>query len=140
MTTHTARPASSRVPVVPALRASQVLSILTVLVILSLGVTGGQLVGSGGNVIDIHGATAIVLHVVAGLAAIALFAYRASGANRSTWPAVLMALVFAYSFYQAWLGSHGPISLHVPGALFLTGASAVVAAWTFLHDRGTSAR
>jgi len=138
MTTHTARPTTGRVPAVPALRAAQALSVLTVLVILSLGVTGGQLVGRGGDVEEVHGITAIVLHVVAGLAALALVAYRVSGASRAVWPAVLMVAVFAYSFYQAWLGSHGSIAVHVPGALFLTAASAVVAGWTFLHRRGTS--
>jgi len=133
-TSHTT-PASSRVPAGASLRAAQVTTVLTLVVILSMGVTGGQLVDRGEGALDLHALSAIVLHVISALAALSLIAYRVSGASRAWWPPVLGVVVFAYSFYQAWLGSHGPIAIHVPGALALTGAAAWLAAWTFLHGR-----
>ncbi len=39
--------------------------------------------------------------------------------------------VFALTFLQAWLGSHGGIAVHIPLAMVLTVGSVWLAAWSF---------
>ena len=76
-----------------------------------------------------HATGAIVLHVLSGLTMIvAVLVWRGGAA---LWPAVLALVVFALTFVQAYLGSNGPISVHVPGAMVLTVGAVVVAAWSF---------
>jgi hypothetical protein len=127
---HTATGRRTAAPaVVTALR---VLSVLTVVVIVWQFVTAGSLVGggSGGEAAEgAHGAGAIVLHVVSGLTMVAAALVWRGGA--ALWPLVVAALVFALSFLQAYLGSYGPISVHVPGAMVLTVGAVLVAAWSF---------
>ena len=122
---HTVTGRRTATPVVTALR---VLSVLTVLVLLWQFVTAGPLV-EGSQAADVHGTGAIVLHVVSGLTMIAAALVRRGGA--ALWPLVVAALVFALSFAQAYLGSDGPISVHVPGAMVLTVGAVLVAAWSF---------
>lgn len=41
---------------------------------------------------------------------------------------ILAALVFALSFVQAYVGSHGQLAVHIPGAMILTLGSVLVSA------------
>ena len=130
---HTATGRRAAVPaVVTALR---VLSVLTVLVLLWQFVTAGPLV-EGSQAADVHATGAIVLHVVSGLTMVAAALVWRAGAT--LWPLVVAALVFALSFLQAYLGSYGPISAHVPVAMILTIGAVLVAAWSF--TRGVRGR
>ena len=47
------------------------------------------------------------------------------------WPIVLAGVVFVLCFVQAYVGSYGPLLVHVPGAMVLTLGSVLVAAWSF---------
>ena len=127
---HTATGRRTAAPaVVTALR---VLSVLTVVVIVWQFVTAGPLV-EGSQAADAHGTGAIVLHVVSGLTTVAAALAWRGGAALSL--LVVAALVFALSFLQAYLGSNGPISVHVPGAMVLTVGAVLVAAWSFAGVR-----
>ncbi|WP_433784028.1 hypothetical protein ACQPX6_28060 [Actinomycetospora sp. CA-101289] len=127
---HTATGRRTAAPaVVTALR---VLSVLTVVAIVWQFVTAGSLVagGPGGESAEgLHAAGAIVLHVVSGLSMVAAALVWRGGA--ALWPLIVAALVFVLSFLQAYLGSHGPINVHVPGAMVLTVGAVLVAAWSF---------
>lgn len=123
---HTATGRRAAAPaVVTALR---VLSVLTVVAIVWQFVTAGSLV-EGSQAAEAHGTGAIVLHVVSGLTMVAAALVWRAGA--ALWPMVVAALVFVLSFLQAYLGSYGPISVHVPGAMVLTVGAVLVAAWSF---------
>ena len=126
--THTATGRQTAAPAVTALR---VLSVLTVLVLLWQFVTAGGFVGQrdAESIEALHATGAIALHVVSGLAMIAAALVWRSGSV--VWPTVVAALVFVLSFVQAYVGSHGPILVHVPGAMILTVGAVVLAAWSF---------
>jgi hypothetical protein len=117
------------------LRALQVLSGLSVLSVLFQFVTAGQLLGSGGGSVAVHGAGAIALHVVTGLTTVVAFllARRDRAFLR---PALVAAVVFVATFVQAALGSAGNLALHVPGAMVVT----VGAVWVFVDALRGGAR
>jgi hypothetical protein len=121
-----------------ALTALRVLSVLTVVVLLWQFVTAGGFVGQRGaeGAVSAHATGAIVLHVLSGLTMIAAALVWRGGA--AVWPMIVAALVFALSFLQAYVGSHGPLLVHIPGAMVLTVGSVLVAAWSF--TRGATAR
>ena len=126
---HTAKRRTSAAPAV--LTALRVTASLTVLALLFQFVTAGGFVGRpGGEAAEgAHATGAIVLHVVSGLTVlVAAVLWRAGAA---LWPTVLAAVVFVLTFVQAYVGSHGPLSVHVPGAMVLTIGAVVVAAWSF---------
>lgn len=126
---HTAPGRTTAAPaVLTALRAT---ASLTVLALLFQFVTAGGFVGQpGGEAAEgLHATGAIVLHVVAGLTVIAAAVLWRAGA--ALWPTVLAAVVFALTFVQAYVGSHGPLSVHIPGAMVLTIGAVAVAAWSF---------
>ncbi|PVZ09958.1 hypothetical protein [Actinomycetospora cinnamomea] len=135
--THTATRRPTAAPaVVTALR---VLSVLTVVALLFQFLTAGGLVGQsgGGGALAAHATGAIVLHVLSGLTMVAAaLAWRGGAA---LWPLVVAALVFALSFLQAYVGSYGPLLVHIPGAMVLTVGSVLVAAWSFTRG-ATGAR
>ncbi|MCD2195690.1 hypothetical protein LQ327_20170 [Actinomycetospora endophytica] len=114
-----------------ALRAVQVLAVLSVLNLVCQYVTAGQLLPRPGHsALNLHSTGAIVLHVVTGLLTLAAIAYgRAHGGP--WWPAVLAAVVFVLSFVQAYYGDHGVLAVHVPGALVLTLGIVWITAWSF---------
>ncbi|MFC5137309.1 hypothetical protein ACFPK1_03645 [Actinomycetospora rhizophila] len=126
---HTAPGRTTAAPAV--LTGLRVAASLTVLALLFQFVTAGGFVGQpGGEAAEgLHATGAIVLHVVAGLTVIAAAVLWRAGA--ALWPTVLAAVVFALTFVQAYVGSHGPLSVHIPGAMVLTIGAVVVAAWSF---------
>ena len=99
-------------------RAFQVLAGLAVVNVLYQFVTAGQLFPNGGPA-EAHGAGAIVLHVLSGLAAVtAVLLWRQQRLGvRAT---VLAVVVFAYTFLQAYWGGYSSLWIHVPGAMLLT--------------------
>ena len=100
------------------LRGLQVLAALAVLNVLYQFVTAGQLI-SGNAPVDAHGIGAIGLHVLSGLTALtAVLLWRRGQVTRGL--AVLAVVVFLFTFLQAYLGSHGSLTVHVPGAMLLT--------------------
>ena len=120
--------ATGRATTPALLTALRVVASLTVLALLWQFVTAGPLV-EGSQSADTHATGAIVLHVLSGLTLIvAVLVWRGGAA---LWPAVLALVVFVLTFVQAYLGSNGPISVHVPGAMVLTVGAVVVAAWSF---------
>jgi hypothetical protein len=127
--THTAAGRTTVAPVVVA--ALRVLSVLTVVALLFQFLTAGGFVGRSGaeGAEAAHGTGAIVLHVVSGLTVLAAALVWRGGA--ALWPLVVATLVFALSFLQAYVGSYGPLVVHVPGAMVLTVGAVLVAAWSF---------
>jgi hypothetical protein len=120
--------ATGRATTPALLTALRVVATLTVLALLWQFVTAGPLV-EGSQAADTHATGAIVLHVLSGLTVIVAALVWRGGA--ALWPAVLALVVFALTFVQAYLGSNGPIAVHVPGAMILTVGAVVVAAWSF---------
>lgn len=119
-------------------RTLTVLQVLAVLSLLSLAfqfVTAGELVSHPNASPDIHGAGAIILHIITGLTTVAA-AVHWRKRRTSLWPTAIAALVFVLSFVQAAIGDSGAMWAHVPGALVLTVGAVWVAAWSF----GRSAR
>jgi hypothetical protein len=100
-------------------------------------VTAGVLISRPGASADIHGGGAIVLHVLAGLTAVAAVVHWRKR-HTGRWPSVIAALVFLFSFVQAAIGDSGVMWLHVPGALVLTVGAVWLTAWSF--GRGTNAQ
>ncbi|MEJ2863152.1 hypothetical protein [Actinomycetospora flava] len=126
---HTATGRAGAAPAV--LTALRVTATLTVLALLWQFLTAGGFVEQrGGEAAEgLHATGAIVLHVVAGLTVVAAAVLWRAGA--ALWPTVLAAVVFVLTFVQAYVGSHGPLSVHIPGAMVLTIGAVVVAAWSF---------
>lgn len=119
--TTVAAPTSTLLPV-------QATALLSMLVLLWQFLSAGQMV-AGEHAHEGHAAGAIILHVATGLLLVATVLY-----GRRTavwWPTALAATVFVLTFVQAWLGSHGPISVHVPLALLITAGVVWLTAWSF---------
>lgn len=124
--------ATGRATAAPAiLMALRATAVLTVLVLLWQFVTAGGFVGRpGGETAEgLHATGAIVLHVVSGLTMIAAAVLWRGGA--ALWPTIVAAVVFVLTFVQAYVGSNGPLSVHIPGAMILTLGAVLVAAWSF---------
>jgi hypothetical protein len=122
-------PSSSPSVPVTALRALAVAS----LVVLAWQFVTAAGLFSGGDV-GPHGTGAIVLHVVTGLAAAAAAWVRLTRGG-PWWPTVLAAVVFGFTFVQAWFGEFSGLLVHVPGAMALTAGTAWLTAWSFLRLR-----
>jgi hypothetical protein len=116
-------------PVRSTLRPAQALASLTILSELVQFVTAGQLFPSGGPE-RIHAGGAIVLHVMSGLAAVAVFLHRRA-VGGSWWPTVMAVVVFGLTFVQAATGGRDHLAVHVPGAMIVTVGSAWLATWLF---------
>jgi hypothetical protein len=128
---------SHRVPgTVPGVqRAFQAFAALTVLAIVYQGVTAGQLVSGNESALAQHATGAIVTHVLSGLSMImAALVWRAT--RGSVVPVVLAAVVFLVTFAQAYFGSHGPMTVHVPLALIVLGG----AVWVLASSLSAPAR
>lgn len=113
----------------PFLITARVFAVATVLVIVGLFGTAGALVQAG-ELKEVHGAAAIVLHVVSGglMVALAGLAYsRQSG----WWAAVVAGVVFVYSFVQAALGEGTTLAIHVPGSLLIVAGTIWLTGWLF---------
>lgn len=108
----------------------QVTAVLTLLVLAFQFVTAGALVSHPGASPDIHGAGAIVLHLITALTTVAA-ALHWRKRHTPAWPTVVAALVFVFSFVQAAIGDIGVMWLHVPGALVLTVGAVWLTAWSF---------
>ena len=121
-----------------ALRAVQVLAVLSLLNLVCQYVTAGQLLPRPGHTaLGIHATGAVVLHVVTALLTIAALFY--GRVHRGPWwPAVLAAVVFVLSIVQAYFGDHGVLAVHVPGALVLTVGIVWLTAWSFTRTVGRS--
>ncbi|MEJ8280038.1 hypothetical protein [Pseudonocardia spirodelae] len=126
---HAAPPAPATSP--PAL-ALRVLATASVVVLAWQFVTAAGLF-SGGDA-GPHGTGAIVLHVVAGLTAVAAVWLRAT-AGGPWWPTVVAVAVFAFTFVQAWFGEIPGLVVHLPGAMALVAGSTWLATWSFLRAR-----
>lgn len=115
-------------------RAFQILAGLAVVNVLVQFLTAGQLFPNGGPV-QAHGAGAIVLHVVSGLAAVAavlLWRQQQLGVRAM----VLAVVVFGFTFLQAYWGGYSSLWIHVPGAMILT----LGVAWVFFTSLRAGAR
>ncbi|GAB2570559.1 hypothetical protein [Microlunatus antarcticus] len=119
MSTTADAPARAGAPAASGLvRAFQVFAALSVVNVLVQFISAGQLFPNGGPE-EVHAAGAIVLHVLSGLAAIAaVLLWRQGRVSIAT--AALAAIVFAYTFLQAYWGGYSSLWIHVPGAMLLT--------------------
>ncbi|MBB2991120.1 peptidoglycan/LPS O-acetylase OafA/YrhL [Mycolicibacterium iranicum] len=113
----------------PFLLTSRIFALLTVAVVVVLFGTAGALVQAG-DLENVHGTAAIVLHVATGglMVALAGLAYTR---RRGWWSAVLAFVVFAFTFIQASLGEGATLNLHVPGSLVIVAATIWLTAWLF---------
>ena len=114
--TQTAAPTATARPTL--LRVLQIFAGLAVLNVLFQFITAGQLFRDNAPT-EAHGAGAIVLHVVSGIAAIAAVLLWRQGVIRLSL-AVLAAAVFVYTFIQAAIGGYNSLGVHIPGAMLLT--------------------
>jgi hypothetical protein len=138
MTFTPTRPGTARAPAPVALWTLRVSAALTVITLLALFGTAGTLVAprSDGELEDLHGTAAILLHVVTGVATVAAVAVRLQARRTvSWWPSVLAAVVCATTFVQAALGSGSTLAAHVVGALVVTVGAVWLMAWSFLTGR-----
>jgi hypothetical protein len=111
------------------LNVARVFAVLNVAVVIVLFLTAGKLIQEG-LLLDVHGYAAIALHVSSGVLTLALLAF-AWRTKRGWWAAGLAAVLFAYSFLQAYLGKGFTLYLHIPGALLVAALSIWVTAWLF---------
>ncbi|WP_017573515.1 hypothetical protein [Nocardiopsis halotolerans] len=114
--------------------AVRVAVVLHLAALLWEGATAGQLVTFNTDALPLHYYGAFGVHVMAGLQVVAAAWYwqgsgRVGGAPRLLLAASLLA--FALGFLQAALGTYGPLQVHVPLALALTGVAvwSAVLAW-----------
>lgn len=118
------------------LLAARCFAALTLAVVAALFVTAGELVQAG-NLLEVHGAAAIALHVTTGLLTLTLAALARQ--RSQGWGAAAVALaLFAYSFLQAYLGEGPTLALHVPGALLVAMASGWLVFWLFARQRSAA--
>jgi hypothetical protein len=114
-----------------ALRVTAVLSAVELIV---QGATAGQILSGSEAAGYLHGAGAIVFHVLTGLMTIsAALLWRAE--RGSVWPSVISLLVFLVGLLQAYLGDIGVLAVHVPLAIALTIATIWVLTWSFVSGR-----
>jgi hypothetical protein len=111
----------------PFLITSRFFALATVAVVIVLFGTAGALVQAG-ELKNIHGAAAIVLHVVTGGLMVAL-AGLAYSRQRGWWAAVVAGVIFAFSFVQAALGEGATLGLHVPGSLVIVSGTIWLTVW-----------
>ena len=113
---------------VSTLRPVQAAAVLSVLVLFWQFFSAGRVL-VGEDALGGHGAGAIALHLTS---ALLLGATVLHGRRTGLWwPAALAAAVFVLTFVQAWLGSHGGITKHVPLALVITVGKVWLPAWAF---------
>ena len=117
----------------PFLLASRVFAVATSAVIVMSFGTAGVLVQTG-ELKDIHGAAAIVLHVVSGGLFVAL-AGLAYTRRRDWWATALAGLVFVYTFIQAALGESATLGVHIAGSLVIVFGTIFVTSWLFSPGR-----
>ena len=110
------------------IRPVQAAAALSLLVLSWQFLSAGRLM-AGEDALGSHGAGAIALHAATGLLLLATGVH--ARRTRVWWPAVLAAAVFVLTFAQAWLGSHGGITVHIPLAMVLTVGTVWLAAWAF---------
>ncbi|GAB3521771.1 hypothetical protein [Arthrobacter monumenti] len=117
-------------PATATLRALQVTAVVSLLALISQFITAGNIFSSSVAALNLHGAGAIAMHVIFGLATLAAAAHWRIR-HAPLWPAVVTAVVFVLSFVQAYLGSAATLWAHVPGALVLTIGVVWVTSWSF---------
>jgi len=120
-------PADTQISFRPFLFTARAFTLATVAVVIVLFVTAGKLV-SAGELKEVHGIAAIVLHVVTGGLTVAL-AGLAYSRGRGWWAAVVAAAIFAYSFLQAALGEGSTLAYHVPGSLLIVTGTIWLTVW-----------
>lgn len=120
-------PADTQTSPRPFLITARAFALATVAVIVVLFGTAGTLVQAG-ELKDVHGAAAIVLHVVTGGLMVAL-AGLAYSRRRGWWTVVVAAVIFMYSFIQAALGEGATLRIHVPGSLVIVIGAVWLTAW-----------
>ncbi|MDG4665972.1 hypothetical protein [Mycobacterium sp. 236(2023)] len=111
------------------LLTARLFALATVVVIVALFGTAGALVQAG-ELKDVHGGAAIVLHVVTGGLMVAL-AGLAYDRKRAWWTVALAFVIFAYSFVQAALGEGATLGIHVPGSLLIVVGTIWLTVWLF---------
>lgn len=111
----------------PFLITSRFFALANVAVVIVLFGTAGTLVQAG-ELKNIHGAAAIVLHVVTGGLMVAL-AGLAYSRQRGWWAAVVAGVIFAFSFVQAALGEGPTLGVHVPGSLVIVSGTIWLTVW-----------
>lgn len=122
-------PAVRHAPSRPFLITARVFALATIAVIVVLFGTAGTLVQAG-ELEDIHGGAAIVLHVVSGGLMVAL-AGLAYSRRRGWWATVVAGVIFVYSFVQAALGEGATLRYHVPGSLVVVAGTIWLTVWLF---------
>lgn len=131
--------ADQQAPSRPFVLTARFFAVATIVVVIALFGTAGALVQSG-ELEDVHGAAAIVLHVVTGGLMVAL-AGVAYSRGRGWWSAVLAFVIFAFSFVQASLGEGPTLRFHVPGSLVIVVGTVWLTVWLFsaaaVHDGHT---
>lgn len=110
---------------------SRCLAVVNVGVVIVLFLTAGKLIQEG-LLLDVHGYAAIALHVSSGLLCLALGAV-ASQTKRGWWAPGCAAVLFGYSFLQAYLGKGMTLYLHIPGALLVAALSVWLTVWLFVR-------
>lgn len=113
----------------PFLLTARFFALATIAVVVALFGTAGALVQAG-ELKDVHGTAAIVLHVVTGGLTVAL-AGLAYGRRRGWWSAVVAFVILAFSFVQASLGEGPTLGIHVPGSLVIVIGSVWLTVWLF---------
>ncbi len=120
-------PAHPRTSSRPFLITARFFALATVAVVVVLFGTAGALVQAG-ELKNIHGAAAIVLHVVTGGLMVAL-AGLAYSRQRGWWAAAVAGVIFAFSFVQAALGEGPTLGVHVPGSLVIVAGTIWLTVW-----------
>ena len=132
---HSATPTARTSGETTVLRTVQVASVLTVSNLAVQFVTAGEMFSGVRSAGAVHSVGAIVLHVLAGVVALAAIAwFRPLGGP--LWPAVLATLVFVASFVQGYYGVRDSLYIHIPGSMLMTVGAVWVAAWSFIPARG----
>ncbi|OAN40403.1 hypothetical protein A4X20_14280 [Mycolicibacterium iranicum] len=122
-------PADPQMSSRPFLLTSRVFAVATIVVIVALFGTAGALVQAG-ELKEVHGASAIVLHVVTGGLTVAL-AGLAYSRGRAWWSAVVAVVILAFSFVQASLGEGPTLRFHVVGSLVIVIGTVWLTVWLF---------
>lgn len=92
--------------------------------------TGGDYLTGNDAAMNLHGAGAITIHVVAGVQTLAA-ALLWHATRGPWWPTVLSAAVFGVSFVQAKLGGGDTLDSHLPLAVVLLIGVVLVLAWVW---------